>query len=633
MSWEILNVSGTVSGSWEVLRVSGNVTSAVGAWQILGISGTVTTSAGGSWEILGFSGATVQALPAGAHWRWDETLTLRQLAAFRWNGTTCDPLDSIEPDLGDNDDYHPPPLPAITGWGSSSMEGVNSNGRNLLWWLEDDFRVTSTNGGSRGEFSGHAAARSNGVKVGVTLTGNQIPAAATPVVVTAHTFGTNLANVLSVLTGTLAGVPGRLTWAANVWSFTRTTAGTAVATDPLEPFTSTIGVQHRYDTQLIWTGKNDAKLGGTAAYVTAALSNIAEMWQHMTAIPRHTLVLGSWLDQNQAAGANNAQLVLNLNAGLSAAYGQFYVDVQTYLMSPQVWSDAGITPTATDLSQQAQKVLPDSLTSDSITSGGVGQHLNELGYSLVAHLVATKMVALGWYTLTPLPKIWDGNPATLTISDGQPVPTWPPASGSLETMPAIAIGQPAFRANAVNGMPALEFDSTLSQRYDTGAFSVTYDTPITLAAMFKRDSAVVAMNVATGRGTVYCYIGCLADGRIAMGAGGTIQIAKAPIAEGWFIVVAVFNGDESHMYLNSMVPVASGTTGTDDLTAGLPGLRIASNAAGSANYFDGKIARVIPYDGAMPQVQVAELVELWDADTPAGLGFGKAPFGTSPFGG
>ncbi|QQS17877.1 hypothetical protein IPL68_04415 [Candidatus Saccharibacteria bacterium] len=77
------------------------------------------------------------------------------------------------------------------------------------------------------------------------------------------------------------------------------------------------------------------------------------------------------------------------NARLASVYGGRYVDVFAYLKSNQVWIDTGVTPTATDLSDQAAGVIPTSLRADT-------GHLNGVGYAAVALLVGDMIVAQGW---------------------------------------------------------------------------------------------------------------------------------------------------------------------------------------------------------------------------------------------
>jgi hypothetical protein len=62
------------------------------------------------------------------------------------------------------------------------------------------------------------------------------------------------------------------------------------------------------------------------------------------------------------------------------------VDVAAYLKGTQVWVDAGVTPTAADLSAQTAGVLPPSLSSNP-------GHLNTAGYNAVAIFVARQMEA------------------------------------------------------------------------------------------------------------------------------------------------------------------------------------------------------------------------------------------------
>lgn len=50
---------------------------------------------------------------------------------------------------------------------------------------------------------------------------------------------------------------------------------------------------------------------------------------------------------------------------LESAYGEHYIDVQAYIMGPQVWTDMAIVPTSADLVSQAAGEIPLSLAADS----------------------------------------------------------------------------------------------------------------------------------------------------------------------------------------------------------------------------------------------------------------------------
>ncbi len=524
------------------------------------------------------------------------------------------------------------PLEQMTGWGSSSIFGAGGDGRTIMTWLAEDFAVSTFNAAGSGEFSGHAAWRMNAVKATLTLSGNSIPASGAATV-TAHNAGTNAGNAASVIEGTLKGVPGRLTWAANVWSFTRTTAGSAVPIAAGEVFTAKWGQDHSADTQVFHIGKNNAVLG-TDTDVTKAISDMAAMWAAVKTSPRRAVVLNHWNNGNMASGAARTR-VGNLNAAYAAAYGTYYVDVASYLYSAQVWADTGIKATAADLSAQAAGMLPDSLSSDPVSGGGIAQHLNSAGYRAVAQLVADKMISLGWYGLPALPATLVGLDFDLHPgADNALMTSMSPAAASLESTPLTAstAQAPTLKKNILNGHAVARFAG--AQRMSTAAWSTTRATPHTVVSVWRRTTPVTG-NVYTGVNTTYVYAGASGAALVA-GAGATLQMSYPPPVEDWFLEVVVYNGAESRMYVNSITPVLLGTTG-GTAAAGLSGFTIGSNGTGTTNFLTGDEAYVWVYNGALPQSQVANIVrqlrtKYFGAPVVSG-GLGTGALGTSPLGG
>lgn len=513
--------------------------------------------------------------------------------------------------------YTDPPVDAFTISGSSSAAGTGSGDRTLATWLGEDFALPATNMGFAGEYAVHAAAWSNAVPVQLTLTGNQIPASGS-VVVSAHTFGTTNGNAAHVHPGTLNGVEATLTWAANVWRVNRVTPGPAIPVGTNITFVSTPGEAHRYEAQILWWGKNDLTL--ETGLQANTIATIAAGWNYFggSKPTGRVLIVGLFCNGGQTAGDAGRTRVLAVNASSATAYGTRYIDVQTYLMSAQVWADTGIIPTAADTAAQTAGVLPPGLSSDpilqygTVAGGGIQQHLNAAGYRAVSQLVADRVLTLNWYSLPALPAdIADWDPATLlgqSVVEGDILDSWSPAGASLQAQSAVPSSTGAvFRRGGMNGYPAVELNGSTFLAAD---WPITYGMPMTIAAIFKRDSPTISGNVVSGDALGYAYLGGTGDGKIVMGAGAPTQITAAPRVEGWFIAVGVFNGAESRLYVNSITPAAIGTTGTGP-TAVLSGVHIGSTATGLANFLDGMLGRLKIANGALNQAQVADLVRAW----------------------
>lgn len=85
-----------------------------------------------------------------------------------------------------------------------------------------------------------------------------------------------------------------------------------------------------------------------------------------------------------------------LDGALSSKYGSKFVNIRQYL-STSALTDAGITPTADDLTLMAQGKPPASLMKD-------GTHYMDTGYRLIARYIFNKMTELGYFN-TALEKV------------------------------------------------------------------------------------------------------------------------------------------------------------------------------------------------------------------------------------
>lgn len=268
----------------------------------------------------------------------------------------------------------------ITTWGSSSIDRITGA-------LEVALVGTGTtlhNEGVGGELIEEHAARLGSTPALITIPGGSIPASGT-IAVTSP-----MRAVLKPYTGTLAGVPGTLGWPGQVHgqlTFTRTGSGDVTAVPAGTPFIPDIGMASRNHVTFLWAGKSDLAEVGKVNYVVTETN---KMFDFLTPMVKRALVLGHFINSDRSPANLEHVQATAVNAAYKARYGDLYVDVAGYLASPQVWIDTGITPTATDLTQQANGVKPVSLSSDN-------GHLNAAGYTAVAKLIFGRLSALGWY--------------------------------------------------------------------------------------------------------------------------------------------------------------------------------------------------------------------------------------------
>jgi lysophospholipase L1-like esterase len=275
--------------------------------------------------------------------------------------------------------------------GDSLTAGAGASGNGYPVQLAALLGRTVTNMGVGGQNSSAIATRQGGYVNFLTVAGNEIPASG-GVAVTAWTKGPITSQGPGPITGTLGGVPGTLSATfdgsgnlANL-TFTRATAGSAVAIDPATPFlVDTFG--RDFDIQVFWYGRNDFPTGvsdfATAkANVKAAL---AASIAYLKPLEKKFVVL-SVINRNIAAeyaGQPTYQAIVDLNEELKALYPRHFLDVRRLLVrsydpeQPQDVIDFG------------NDIPPTSLSSD-------GLHLNAAGYGIVAQAVANFITAKGW---------------------------------------------------------------------------------------------------------------------------------------------------------------------------------------------------------------------------------------------
>lgn len=268
----------------------------------------------------------------------------------------------------------------VTIWGSSSAERIGAALGQALGGTGAAFH----NEGKGAETSQHISARLGSAPALLTVAGGSIPASGS-VTVTAS----NMPNSVEMkpFTGTLNGVRGELTSTASVFTFTRGTAGAATAVPSGTAFIPEVGTAARQHVTLLWGGKNNLSGAGSAPLV---IEQTNKAFEYLSPLVKRALVLGHFVDTAQSLGSTQYTNVNAVNAALADRYGDLFLDVSAYLCSPQLWADTGITPTATDLQQQADGLKPSSVSHDSA-------HLNAAGYVAVSALIRKKLTALGWY--------------------------------------------------------------------------------------------------------------------------------------------------------------------------------------------------------------------------------------------
>jgi hypothetical protein len=197
----------------------------------------------------------------------------------------------------------------------------------------------------------------------------------------------------------------------------------------------------------------------------------------------------------------------------------------------------------------------------------------------------------------------DYDAETLGLANGAVVASWSPSAGA-ETAPlaqADAAYQPVYETAALNGNPVVSFTGDY---LDTGAWAQQHQTPLTVFYVAQFDPATLG-TLYGGRNGVYVAAG-MSAGILGFLSAGTANV-EVPIAAGWHVFCAVYNGAASKFYVDTLTPV-TGTTGTG-ASAALPGLKIGATSSGTTGNLTGKVARAAVVGRAITEQEAVEAMQ------------------------
>lgn len=405
---------------------------------------------------------------------------------------------------------------------------------------------TVHNAGVGGEPSQGIAARTGALPYLLLPAGGAIPASG-PVTVTisepAATWPLLQGDGIpgDVMRGTLAGVTGVLSLtqpsgpsyshlADDVYTFTRDVAGSAVPVTRPAPFRTLFSEAHRKDILAVWAGRNNWST------MSRVLADVRAMTRHLTAAMARFVVLGVTNGRLEPTGSAAYNGILALNAALAEEYGRRFIDVRAYLLAYGL-ADAGITPTTGDLADIAAGIIPNSLRTDSV-------HLTEAGKVVVANLVSSRLLELGFTTIhTP-------------------------------------VAYPAAPAAYVNLVPNGELETNLTGWDGGGGAVVSRVTTQAFAGLASLQAVHAAATTSSAR-----YGSGGAASRIPVAAGSFQSKArvKAPLGHEFRLIVHHYDATN---YLGNTQGFATGTgdwqviTAAGALTAGTTGLVVEVNKTG-----------------------------------------------------
>lgn len=492
----------------------------------------------------------------------------------------------------------------IAAFGSSTVEYFGPEMATELAPLG----VTYFNGGDAGVRAEHTLAQLGSRPALLTVAGGTIPASGAVGVTVSNA---PLTSFLRSFTGTLAGVEGTLSGTIDAFTFTRAAAGSAVSVPADTPFIPTVGPQYRSAVNLLNIGKNNAP--------TTPIAQVSQWTQEardwIVAGGGLPVIMGHAMNRDTPDVSTTRTWILGINALLSGWAGADYFDLQGYMVSPQIWIDAGVTPTQEDLDAQARGNKPPSLSLDDI-------HFNNTGDAAVAKAFRRFVVARGWY-VEPLPSniAVDIGPAQLAgFTEGQTVSTLTAAGTGAERtrrFDSAPTGYSFPLFTQANGRPALFFDGIHQISNFGPSFSfVGTPTPQTVLISFRIPSygtqqfAARLLSSGTNTATFVTLRPMNTVGEFSLSVGtSSVTLSSVAPAGTWAKMAIRFDGANSR-WINS-----AGAAAAISLDAiPLNGLRLGGNAStlSGTSGLRGEISRFRVLTEALDD---AALLAAWTAFT------------------
>lgn len=288
-------------------------------------------------------------------------------------------------------------LRSIVCWGDSLTAGAFGEGTNYPAVLASELGIDVQNMGIGGTRTPSITSRQGGKPFVVTITGNELPAGTSEILVTDYDFDAYNNQTDQERSGVLNGVRAILKRygvvgneaVTDYYTVRRESAG--VGTIPIAAGTQFIfddAIEYRDRTQIIWAGRND--IPNSRATVTAYRDSILESVAHIRKRHNRFLVV-SLTSKGSDEGATTLGWIRDSFRELKEYLGDHAVDLQDY-MSQRAIYDAGITPTAQDLIDIEGGFIPASLRESEFNSG----HFNATGYTMIGKFMARHIRAKGY---------------------------------------------------------------------------------------------------------------------------------------------------------------------------------------------------------------------------------------------
>lgn len=244
-------------------------------------------------------------------------------------------------------------------------------------------------GGGGGEVISHHSARMGARKARIKFSSNFIQSSGEVEVI--HSLNMIRIASLRAFECSINGVRGTLKYNEAYQSkvgFMREAKGDEIYAPLIYEAEPTYDPKFRDGFCIINAAKNDTTFSNISSEILVTQTH--EMYCHLRSAFKRCLVMGQFMDRHFADDSATRQSLIDMNQRLKDFYGHYYIDVQSYLMSDQIWIDTGITKTDLDIQHLIRGVIPYSLSDND-------NHMNYAArQAVIDHLIKPRMVFLDW---------------------------------------------------------------------------------------------------------------------------------------------------------------------------------------------------------------------------------------------
>lgn len=247
-------------------------------------------------------------------------------------------------------------------------------------------------------------------------------------------------------------------------------------------------------------------------------------------------------------------------------------------------------------------------TNRACTWANLGALISAGGFDGNAHnLQQNAHVVPATNTLPGPPAAYDWNASELLLSDGSPVATWADRVASVAVTNVVIGTQPTFHLSDVlyNGASSVAFLSSAKQYLASALGALTLAQPYTFVIVGNDDGAASVGEVFISQLGSARYYDQNGGGAYDFLDGVLLTDPTTPTAAP-SIIVLVCDGAGSRIYHSAKTPTVTGNAGADawpDMVFGI------FNDL-TSDPLNGKLARVLAYDGALDDATVGAILEV-----------------------